>query len=83
MYYSNIYDSKSQELFDELLGQTDNLPKITPLINTSASLPIELPSRRYSSVQQTVIIDFCDAYEGTIIRKNKGPWATPLMLTPK
>ncbi|KAI1003151.1 hypothetical protein K3495_g5052 [Podosphaera aphanis] len=45
--------------------------------------PIKLPPRRYSPVQLQSIREFCNTHEGSLIRKSKSPWASPLLLTPK
>ncbi|KHJ30243.1 putative krab-a domain-containing protein [Erysiphe necator] len=81
--YTLIYETKFPELFNKSLRRTEELSKTTHQIDTGEHSPIKLPPRRYSPSQQEAIRDFCKAHQGTLIRKSKGPWAAPLLLTPK
>lgn len=81
--YANLYVSNFPSLFNSSLRRTDILFQTRHFIDLGDHSPIKLPPRRYSPHQLEAIRDFCTAHEGKIIRKSKGPWAAPLLLTPK
>jgi hypothetical protein len=70
-------------LFDPAKRRTDVLMKTTHKIDTGNAEPVKLPPRRYSPFQLTAIRAFVGSHLGDLIVRNKGPWASPMLLTPK
>ena len=52
-------------------------------IDTGDNPPVKQPPRRYSPAQEQALRDFVRKHEGTLIRKGKGPWASPAVGTYK
>ncbi|KAI1001093.1 hypothetical protein K3495_g7107 [Podosphaera aphanis] len=78
-YYAATYPS----LFNKTLLKLDIISQTTHKIDTGNHAPIKLPPRRYSPAQLQSIREFCNTHEGSLIRKSKSPWASPLLLTSK
>lgn len=81
--FGTLHSFKFPSLFNKSIRHTDVLFQTRHRINTGNHTPIKIPPRRYSPQQQEAIRHFCKTHEGLIIRKSKGPWAAPLLLTPK
>ncbi|VDB84441.1 Bgt-20390 [Blumeria graminis f. sp. tritici] len=81
--YGQIYAEKFPSLFDKYLRRSDILSKTSDRIDTNNSPPIKLPPRCYSPSQIQANRDFRTSHEGTLIKKCKGLWAAPLLLTQK
>jgi hypothetical protein len=79
--YLESYVKEFPGLFDLSKQRTDILCKTEHTIDTGDAQPIKLSPRRYSPFQLKAIRDF--VYNCPIIRRGVGPWAAPLLLTPK
>jgi hypothetical protein len=77
------YVTRFPGLFDPKAKRTNVLSKIKHSINTGDAKPVKLLPRRYSPQQLRAIRVFVNTNLGMIIRVGKGPWAAPLLLTPK
>jgi hypothetical protein len=79
--YLNGYIIKFPGLFDSAKRRENMLYKTKHAIDTGNEKPIKLPLRRYNPMQVEAIRQFVK--NCSIIRKSKGPWAFPMLLTPK
>jgi hypothetical protein len=81
--YLDEYVKLFPGLFDPAKRRTDVLAKIEHIIYTRDADPVKLPPREYSLHQTQAIRDFISANLGKVIKKSRGPWASPILLSPK
>jgi hypothetical protein len=70
-------------LFDLKQQRTNVLCKTVHTIDIGENQPVKQPSRRHNPAQTQAIKEFLKANLDVVIQKGTGPWASPLLLTPK